>query len=135
MFEGLFGKKDSSPIENPPIEKGGFDSEDIKINRLANQVERDAMITNAISKFILEKIEELTEKYPDNYDKAMTLEKFVEQLEAETEFNNKNLIYQINKIKELSPEAFNDKLELNFFISSLNRKVTESDEILHPSDN
>ena len=129
MFGNFFEKQKEEKKEV------GFDSIDIKANRLANQVERDAMMANSDAHFLLQRIEEVINIAPKVFSMDMTLGDFDAALE------NKNNDSNLREIKQrlqdfilMFPDdvKFNDSLVE--FVKVLEVKRDESDQILFPQN-
>jgi hypothetical protein len=145
MFEGIFGgpKKE----EKPPVSANEIklDNEDIEANRLANQIEKDAIRIDSITGSLLQNIDELIRTRPGIFSKNMMLEDFDSALKSEV--NNYYFLATRQRLEEFlllsskfpenpeSPDNIDfDNITLEEFIKVLEAKKIESDQVLHPKN-
>ncbi len=140
MFEKFFGDRKKNPekdTENKtpspnPIKPVEFDGLDREANRVAIQIERDAMRVNQIAIFLDNKINEIINVH--QISEHLTLDEFIYVLEDDNANYSDfmNIKQQLEHFILMFPNDIKRENTLREFIEILRNKIFESDQILHP---
>jgi len=133
MFEKFFKEKPKQSV-NPGAEKPPeLDSVDIKANREATQVARDAMRAESITKFLIKRIEDLIENKPEIFYTEMPLEEAINRLKDEGGNPEFPIIkIQIEHFLILFPDEDILTKTLYNFLEILRKREIRSEQVLHP---